>query len=126
MAKMEPELKAKWVTALRSGNFQQTKHSLKVKREDGSFSYCCLGVFGEVCGLEWLDKGGNMERLYPMIDGQNISAHSLGSYYSEGFAEQYGLGNHMNENSWQHHLAEMNDEGIKFDQIADHIEKSDI
>jgi hypothetical protein len=38
-ARMDPELKAKWVAALRSGEYQQTTGQLR--KRDG---YCCLGV----------------------------------------------------------------------------------
>lgn len=40
---MNPEVKAKWVAALRSGEFQQGKNALK--SEEG---YCCLGVLCEL------------------------------------------------------------------------------
>lgn len=50
---MDPELKAKWVEALRSGNYQQGRYSLK---KDGK--YCCLGVLCEVAGVTASGDGG--------------------------------------------------------------------
>lgn len=44
---IDPELKAKWVAALRSGEFKQTESVLF----NGSNGYCCLGVLGIVCGI---------------------------------------------------------------------------
>ena len=43
---MTPELKAKWVAALRSGEYTQGRYSLIT--EDGG--YCCLGVLCMVLG----------------------------------------------------------------------------
>jgi hypothetical protein len=41
--KMDPELKAKWVAALRSGQFQQAREALR-SRHEHEVAYCCLGV----------------------------------------------------------------------------------
>lgn len=56
--KLSPAVKAKWVTALRSGKFKQGKGALcRDPKEIGpgkeweTQSYCCLGVLGSVCGL---------------------------------------------------------------------------
>ena len=40
---MNPEIKAEWLTALRSGAYKQCKGALN--RNDG---YCCLGVLADV------------------------------------------------------------------------------
>jgi hypothetical protein len=54
-AHLDPQVKAKWLTALRSRKFKQGKGALlSVNRElDGTYSnpqYCCLGVLAEVIG----------------------------------------------------------------------------
>ena len=46
---MDPELKAKWIAALRSGEYKQGKNRLH-SNEDNSF--CCLGVLCEVAGYK--------------------------------------------------------------------------
>lgn len=56
MTKMNPELKAKWVEALRSGEYQQGVMYLK---RDGCF--CCLGVLCEVAGLTLHDSVADQE-----------------------------------------------------------------
>ncbi len=43
MSKMNPEIKTRWVTALRSGEYAQAKNAL---RNDKGF--CCLGVLCDV------------------------------------------------------------------------------
>jgi hypothetical protein len=45
---MKPEIKAKWVEALRSGEYKQGKGLLA---EDNKF--CCLGVLCEVSGMPY-------------------------------------------------------------------------
>lgn len=37
-----------WLQSLESGDYKQTKYTLKEKKEDGSFGFCCLGVAREV------------------------------------------------------------------------------
>lgn len=51
---MNPEIKVKWLEALRSGEYKQGKSSLYNRLHD---SYCCLGVLLEVNGAEKLDNG---------------------------------------------------------------------
>lgn len=43
---MKPEMVKKWVKALRSGKYRQTRGSLKFEG-----AYCCLGVLNSVCRL---------------------------------------------------------------------------
>jgi len=40
---MNPEVKKKWVEALKSGKYKQGQRALHLKTSDGSF-FCCLGV----------------------------------------------------------------------------------
>lgn len=49
MAKMNPEIKARWVAALRSGEYKQTFGVLK-----NSQGHCCLGV---LCDLYAKERG---------------------------------------------------------------------
>lgn len=45
---MDPEVKVKWVEALRSGQFKQGEGYLKTR--DGC--NCCLGVLAEITGIQ--------------------------------------------------------------------------
>lgn len=52
---MNPEIKARWVKALRSRKYKQGRDSLCSVAEDGSKTYCCLGVLTDLViqdGLE--------------------------------------------------------------------------
>ncbi len=42
---MDPEIRAQWVAALRSGNYRQGKGTL---RRDSDGTFCCLGVLCEL------------------------------------------------------------------------------
>lgn len=41
---MNPEIKAQWITDLRSGEFEQGTGQLHYESTDGKQRYCCLGV----------------------------------------------------------------------------------
>lgn len=49
--KLNPEHKQKWLTALRSGEYQQGRTFLRLGTE-----YCCLGVYAEVCRQEEINS----------------------------------------------------------------------
>ena len=55
---MEAELRQEWVDALRSGDFEQGKSSLRCKEG----CYCCLGVLGCCMGIakDVLDTYGSL------------------------------------------------------------------
>lgn len=50
---MKPELKSKWLKALRSGKYRQTTQCLKRRN-----NYCCLGVLATVAGAKWSQEDG--------------------------------------------------------------------
>lgn len=52
---MNPEIKARWVAALRSGDYKQGEGTLR--RVDGTVTHCCLGV---LCELAVQDGVGRM------------------------------------------------------------------
>ncbi len=94
---MNPKLKEKWVTALRSGNYPQSKDVLK--SPDG---YCCLGVLAEISGMFNSKFDG-----FDAVDGCTTL-----------------LPPEVMPRSIQGRLAQMNDdESLSFAEIADYIEK---
>jgi hypothetical protein len=52
--KLTKRLKAKWVKALRSGDYEQGHGCLR----DSAGGYCCLGVLAEVAGERSVSSGG--------------------------------------------------------------------
>ncbi len=65
---MKKSVAFKWIKALRSGDYEQTKHQLVKVYEDGSEAFCCLGVlcnlatesgYGEWKGTVYIDEESN-------------------------------------------------------------------
>lgn len=56
---MKPEIKEKWLTALRSDEYKQARNQLKV-----GDSFCCLGVLCDIyareVGEKWYDESGDL------------------------------------------------------------------
>lgn len=134
MSHMKPEIKAKWVAALRSGEYRQGRNVLKQAfSSKDTPQFCCLGVLCDLAvkdGLEievvdvndndpkvlykvWSFDGA--EELLPKsviewagIESTNGNVAVDGSAYGEGGYD----------------VASLNDNGVPFIEIADVIEKS--
>jgi len=113
---MNKDIAKKWVDALRSGEYKQGKGYLK----NAAGEYCCLGVLCEVVGEKFtLFQGEPSYRC-------GINSHNLylppeivakaGLRTSNGFISKSGTYAYSN-------LADMNDNCMSFEYIADVIEK---
>lgn len=109
--------KAEWITALRSGIYPQGKNKL---RKDGK--YCCLGVKCEidprVVRTGSRDYGYGLEKSssnLPLPYAKLLGISRIGSFYIyfTAFDKQYYSTST---------LANLNDEGCTFNQIADVID----
>lgn len=94
-------LKAKWIAALKSGQFKQGKDRLKNKDK-----YCCLGVLREVSGYTGRTASGLL-----------TPRHRKRSWSSKSLVDGLPV-------DQQQTLAEMNDGGYSFSKIADWIEEN--
>lgn len=73
---LDPELKARWVAALRSGDYTQTRFNLArddlgiraVNRSEAR-SFCCLGVLSYIAG----DKTLMYDHLPPKVQDEAIN-----------------------------------------------------
>ncbi|WP_441235620.1 hypothetical protein [Bradyrhizobium sp. 930_D9_N1_4] len=105
---MDANLKAKWVEALRSGEYKQARNALR----DGN-RYCCLGVLCKVAGLPIRNDGLGVE-------GHGVGGKSSYSSYEPIFNLVGGFD--------QSHPLSMRNDGAgnfkphTFKQIADYIE----
>lgn len=84
---MNPEIKAKWLDALRSGDYTQGQRYLAVKnKQTGEFDFCCLGVLCDLAVAEgaidpptvidyWsgLEGGENLVHAYKVDESSNPS-----------------------------------------------------
>jgi hypothetical protein len=102
--KLDPEFKAKWAEALRSGKYKQGQGELLTELNE----YCCLGVAAMVLGV---DKGllRNLGTLYDRILKTEVPRPIHGS---------------CNDNIVVSKLTSMNDTGKSFSEIADWIEEN--
>lgn len=61
---MNPEVKAKWIEALRSGKYKQGEEVLHYKTPEGDHKYCCLGVLCDIAVEEDVISPGVETREY--------------------------------------------------------------
>ena len=98
-----------WVEALRSGDYKQTKETLKGELPECGVGYCCLGVLAEIMGhdLEVEPYVGDGDVLYNR-EGPKHIYEDFKCHIGEGLVEE---------------LMTHNDYGMSFKEIADIIEK---
>lgn len=101
---MDQTLKQQWMTALRSGEYLQGTGSLKYGDK-----YCCLGV---LCSVMEVSMNKRQTSFY--YNGERMDV-----CLSIDLQQDIGM---TGEN--QSKLANMNDEGRSFLEIADYIEKA--
>ena len=114
---MNKNIKNKWLKALRSGEYKQGKSALR----DGD-TYCCLGVLTELYRKE--TGLGIWEKGKIGMDFYNEEEISMG-VPSKTICEWAGL-NDENPSVESEHgicIAEINDKGVSFNEIADIIEE---
>jgi hypothetical protein len=115
---MNPEIKARWVAALRGGEYGQGHGHLHGR--EGSM--CCLGV---LCDLHANETGGGWRRGG---DGYDLAARYLGerNYLPEEVVRWSGLpdrtGGLVEIRGAREKLPVHNDAGRTFAEIADAIE----
>ena len=107
---VEHKLLRKWIKALKSGKYTQTK--LRLKSESG---YCCLGVLCDLIGdREW--KGGK----YRLKDGKFEQIYSYGTgsnaYLPRRFQKELGINRREQEE-----LSNINDNSNDFKKVIEKL-----
>jgi hypothetical protein len=100
---MTPELKQKWIDALRSGKYQQGRSALRTKDD----RFCCLGVLCDI-----VDPSG----WEPPAAGIYAHLGHSGLPDSKFLGDVCGLYAGAAAD-----LSKMNDSGYTFERIADNI-----
>jgi hypothetical protein len=95
--KLDPEFKAKWVAALRSGEYTQARGQM-IKSCATGYTYCCLGVAYHILNGDTFYNGGDPYDKLP-------------SAINRGF-----------NNPIASKLIDMNDGTASFEDIANYIE----
>ena len=111
---MTPELKARWVAALRSGEYEQGGGALRRSRPQRPDEFCCLGVLCDLVksdlGLAWV----------PLADSVIYKFDDRSGSLSPAVADRLGL-----EEDIIDRLIEYNDgDRLPFTAIADFIERT--
>lgn len=106
-----------WTNALRSGEYTQGQERLKTINPDGSCSHCCLGVLCEIQGV----PQKKFEDCYRFADAGCYLPTSIALEFGsdEGVFADLGMPFLGGFNS----VAQANDEGVSFAEIADHLDK---
>lgn len=104
--KLSPELKAKWLQALRGGEYAQTRE--KLRDDDG---FCCLGVLCDLVDPKgWgADEWGDTTFTYNDDEASGSLPSSMNLKFIAG----------KDENKL---IAMNDDEGKSFSEIADWVE----
>jgi hypothetical protein len=108
---MNLEIKKKWISALRSGEYKQGKGQLRLEDE-----YCCLGVLCDLAVKSGVDVKVSKNFLYMTYDGADLTL-------PEKVRKWAGL---EDGDPWTegHQLSAWNDdEGADFEKIAQLIEE---
>ncbi len=114
------DLKSRWVAALRSGDYSQGQYRLKDTKEE---KYCCLGVLCQILTSEELNKlnmkfeNGFIFNINYNINYNSENASNVILPYSMISKLSFPIG-------LQGHLANANDSGVSFNEIADQIESN--
>jgi len=106
------EVKQKWLDALRSGEYEQGQAYLRTPK-----GYCCLGVLCDLAAKAEVIPEPELENGAYWYDGDRY-------YLSRKVQEWAGLEfNNPSSETASDALANLNDEGLTFTQIADFVER---
>lgn len=128
---MDAQIKAQWVAALRSGEYQQGKHVLHNVDEN---TFCCLGVLCDLAVKAGILGAGSHEYNNTAdgdieVYGAEGDRHSAGGVtLPEEVRAWTGLVDDNpevfdDESDEDHDLATLNDEGATFEYLAELIER---
>ena len=113
MTKMNPEIKARWVAALRSGRYQQGQGFLN---KDGAL--CCLGVLCDLYDPDaWVATGDGVAHMNDSVSFPPMEVNEWAGFDAMPDEIEVSI------NGCTQGLADHNDSGRTFLEIADAIEE---
>jgi hypothetical protein len=113
--KLEPEFKKTWIAALRSTAYVQAQGKLYAgSTPEGQHKMCCLGVAEHLCGTQIEDFGN--EGMPQMLDEPKSPINVLRQDVPDSWPVKYS--------TVALYLAQMNDRGKTFEEIAQFIEEN--
>jgi hypothetical protein len=114
---MNPEVRAQWCAALRSGDYQQAKRALR--RGD---SYCCLGVLCDLAVRAGVLDDATPARFDPDHRPGRMQYDGRSDYLPPSVQKWAGLSEDDPVLGAARSLATANDAGCSFAEIADLID----
>lgn len=118
--KLDPEIKANWVKALRGGDYIQVQQVLYAGEIDNKYEMCCLGVLEHVCGrsVNDFDPADGDDQLPSYLDDPKSPVDILRQVIPSDW-------DHGRRSTVEGYLAHLNDsKGFTFEEIADFIDKN--
>ncbi len=131
--KMNPEIKQKWVDALRSGKYEQGSEKLRSHQ-----GYCCLGVlcdlYAQEQNVDWKFNGAyEEENTQPMdywyFDGESEflpeSVREWAGFSLPNPQVRVDVTENDDEDDWLYNddIANLNDTGYTFNELAKMIQE---
>ena len=111
---MNQQIKEKWMNALRSGEYSQTRGYLRTTE-----GFCCLGVlcdlYSKETGTEWVENY-ELENSSSFLEEFATLPKEVMEWSGLEYPNPYS-------ETWGGSLASLNDQGEEFPKIADVIEK---
>jgi|688.fasta_scaffold176977_2 hypothetical protein len=123
---MNKEIKARWIEALRSGNYEQGRYSLRRGSE-----FCCLGVLCDIVkddvNCDWMEGEDSFGSLYKFAESDEVLPELVVIHadLKERSPELHVAVKCGNEEAMEFAaLANLNDSGeYSFERLADLIEE---
>jgi hypothetical protein len=130
---MKPEIKALWLDALRSGEYEQGRNKLHTWDDEGVERFCCLGVLCDLAvqnGVEIPIVEDDDDKMYcydteveflpeAVMEWSGLWSND-GDYEFEGDPNAFGT---STNGSVRGKLSHLNDSGASFSDIANEIEQ---
>lgn len=111
---MKKELKERWIASLRSGDYSQSQGCLQ-----DQYGWCCLGVLCNIVNnTQWVEPDESYEGDVYEYD------YDFGSVVVSDMPPREWLENHGLPYTMAKELADMNDHGVQFVEIAKYIEEN--
>ena len=113
---MDLKVKAKWLEALRSGEYDQTQSMLLDRTPEGD-KFCCLGVLCNLYAQEHPGTGFRLDGNYKFFETSWNLPKKVAKWAKISLVTKY-----PNDQSTETKLIDLNDNGKDFNQIANWIE----
>ena len=133
LSKMNPQVKEKWIDALRSGKYEQGSEKLR-----SVTGYCCLGVlcdlYSQENNQEWEFHGAFEEQNtqptdYWYFDGESEflpdSVREWAGMQCKNPSVRVDVTEDESEDDWFYHdeIADLNDSGYSFSELSNIIQE---